>query len=125
MSRIVSEQEFQIQLFRRLLSLDHDVSKQIGSVTGPGRSGAIAAVYASHMMRVPFIPYGATVPPLGRLLIVDTARESGATLRKAERRYAHAQPVIVFAFDEPPRVTFWYEARKPQHYRHEARAHAA
>ena len=80
----------------------------------------MAAVYASHQLGVPFIPYGSPCPThLGRLLIIDTARESGATLRKAERRYAGARPVVVACFEEPPRVTFWYEARKPQRYRHE------
>lgn len=92
----------------------------VGAVTGPGRSGAVAAVYASHMLGVPFIPYGQKHPQhLGRLLIVDTARESGATLRKAARKYQGATPLIVVAFEEPPRVKFWYEAGKPQHYKHE------
>lgn len=95
----------------------------IGSVTGPGRSGAVAAVYASHILGVPFIPYGATAPThLGRLLIIDTARASGATLRKAERRYRDADPFVMVAFEEPPRVAFWYEAPEPQRRRHERRA---
>lgn len=119
MTRVVSEPEFRTRLAEVLASLPPD----IGSVTGPGRSGAIAAVYASHLLGVPFIPYGSPCPThLGRLLIVDTARESGATLRKAERRYAEARPFVVACFEEPPRVVFWYEARKPQRYRHERRA---
>ena len=60
------------------------------------RSGAVAAVYASHMLHVPFIPYGQKHPQhLGRLLIVDTARESGATLRKAERKYEGTSPLVI------------------------------
>lgn len=118
--RIVSEPEFQARLVEVLSTLPAD---KIGSVTGPGRSGAVAAVYASHLLGVPFIPYGARCPThLRRLLIIDTARESGATLRKAERRYAEANPVVVACFEEPPRVVFWYEAGKPQRYRHERRA---
>lgn len=114
-ARIVSETEFQTRL-REILADARD----IGSVTGPGRSGAVAAVYASHILGVPFIPYGQKVPlHLGRLLIVDTARETGATLRKAERKYFDCAPLTLVAFEEPPRVVFWYEARKPQHYRHE------
>jgi adenine/guanine phosphoribosyltransferase-like PRPP-binding protein len=82
----------------------------IGAVTGPGRSGAVAAVYASHMLGVPFVPYGGRVPGhLGRLLIVDTARQSGRTLRKAASRYQDNDPLVVVAFEEPPRVAFWYE----------------
>lgn len=46
----------------------------------------MAAVYASHILGVPFIPYGSKAPAhLGSLLIIDTAMESGATLRKAGR----------------------------------------
>lgn len=118
--RIVSEAEFQLRM-RAILS--DAALNVVGSVTGPGRSGAIAAVYASHMLGVPFIPFGQKAPVhLGRLLIVDTARESGATLRKAERRYSGSTPLVLVAFEEPPRVVFWYEARKPQHYRHEVAA---
>lgn len=93
---------------------------RVGSVTGPGRSGAIAAVYASHMLAVPFIPYGGNAPvALGRVLVIDTARMSGKTLRKAHSRYSYANPVVLWCYDEPPLVSFWYEAPKPQHYQHE------
>ena len=80
-----------------------------GAVTGPGRSGAVAGVYASHLMGIPFIPFGQPCPDkLRPLLIVDTARKSGRTLRKAERRYGGAC-VVAWVFDEPPRIRFWYE----------------
>lgn len=114
--RIISEAEFTIRI-REILA---DTQPNVGSVTGPGRSGAVAAVYASHILGVPFIPYGSKCPAhLGSLLIIDTAMESGATLRKAERRYSDASPVVIACYHEPPRVAFWYEARKPQRYRHE------
>lgn len=105
MSSIVSEAEFQQRLKERLSGLS------VKAVVGPGRSGAVAAVYASHYLKVPFIPYGAPCPDkLRPLLIVDTARKSGATLRKAERKYGSGECVTVWAHDEPPRVRFWYEA---------------
>ena len=89
--RVVSEPEFNLQLRSELLL--HDLS-EVGAVTGPGRSGAIAAVYASHMLGVPFIPHGAPAPTeLGRLLIVDTAMETGKTIRKSRNRYAAARPI--------------------------------
>lgn len=120
MIRIVSEPEFHVRLVEVLATLP---IAEIGSVTGPGRSDAVASVYASHRLGVPFVPFGSTCPThLGRLLIIDTARESGATLRKAERRYTYAKPVVIACFEEPPRVAFWYEAMKPQRYRHERRA---
>ena len=115
--RIVSEAEFSSRM-RELLA--DPATSDVGAVTGPGRSGALAAVYASNMLRVPFIPYGQKHPSqLGRLLIIDTARQSGATLRKAERKYQGETPLVLVAYEEPPRVAFWYEAPKPQRYRHE------
>jgi hypothetical protein len=116
--RVVSEAEFADAV---RAALDDDKFNCVGSVTGPGRSGAVAAVYASHILGVPFIPFGAAAPcHLGHVLIIDTATQSGATLRKAMRRY---DTTIGFAvYHEPPRVAFWYEAPKPQRYRHERRA---
>ncbi|WP_316196664.1 hypothetical protein [Bradyrhizobium sp. SZCCHNS3053] len=114
--RIVSEEEFAARL---RFVLQEFCLADIGAVTGPGRSGAIAAVYASHILHVPFIPYGQACPEKFRLLIIDTARESGRTLRKATRRYRDCDPVVIAVYEEPPRVAFWYEAPKPQFYRHE------
>jgi adenine/guanine phosphoribosyltransferase-like PRPP-binding protein len=114
--RIVGPAEFESRLQEALAA--NDLSR-VGVVTGPGRSGAVAAVYASHALNVPFIPYGCRAPDLGRLLLIDTARESGRTLRKAARRYSTANPIVIAVFEEPPRVAFWYEAPKPQRFRHE------
>lgn len=118
----MSEAEFN----SRIRSLLGEVDDDIGAVTGPGRSGAVAAVYASHILGVPFIPFGQKHPQhLGRLLIIDTARESGATLRKATRKYEGTTPLVIACYEEPPRVAFWYEAMKPQHYKHETLMAAA
>lgn len=79
-------------------------------MTGPGRSGAIASVYVSHFLKVPFVPYGTKLPDgkIG-LMIVDTAINSGRTMRKAVRKYDKHMPMIQWFYDEPPRVRFWYE----------------
>jgi hypothetical protein len=112
--RVVSEEEFSVAIRRALAGV------VAGSVTGPGRSGAVAAVYASHILGVPFIPFGQPLPVvLGRPLIIDTATESGRTLRKAARKYQETDPLVIAVYHEPPRVAFWYEAAKPQRYRHE------
>lgn len=104
--RIVSEPEFRVSLEMALDDL-HDVDR-IGSVTGPGRSGAVAAVYASHYLGVPFVPYGQKAPThLGDVLVVDTARQSGRTLRRAAAKYGTKR--VLSVFEEPPRVKFWYE----------------
>jgi hypothetical protein len=102
----VSEAEFTSNL-RKLLECSDLPAVQ--GVTGPGRSGAIAAVYASHILTVPFIPFGHYDLPLSPILIVDTARFSGKTLRRAERKYEHLNPVVRWVYEEPPRVRFWYE----------------
>lgn len=117
---IISEQEFSIRL-REILRVIDDQNYP-GWVTGPGRSGAVAAVYASHILAIPFVPYGQFAhEKLGRVLLIDTARESGSTLLKAENKYKDRDPLVLCAYEEPPRVAFWYEAPKPQRYRHEKR----
>lgn len=91
-----------------LVGLTRDADA-VRAVCGPGRSGAVAAVYASHMLGVPFVPYDRPCPEhLKPLLVVDTATKTGRTLRKAERR--HPGAVVMALYDEPPRVHFWYEA---------------
>lgn len=106
MSATISEPEFAARLADRLCGVT------ARAVTGPGRSGAIASAYASHMLGIPFLPFGVPCPEhLRPLLIVDTARKSGATLRRAVRKCGEPC-IIVYAFDEPPRVRFWYEGRR-------------
>ena len=102
MSRVVSEPEFQARLADKLAGL------RVCAATGPGRSGAVASVYASHYLGCPFVPFGRPGPE-GLLLIVDTARESGQTLRKAAKKYAGRDIVVIAIYEEPPRVKFWYE----------------
>jgi hypothetical protein len=100
---IVSEDEFVKNLKLKLKGVS------VKSVTGPGRSGAVASVFSSHILRIPFIPYGQTCPDnLRPLLVVDTAKQSGVTLRKAQKKYG-PNSVVINIYDEPPRVKFWYE----------------
>lgn len=102
---VVSEIEFVHALRHQLAGL------QVKAVCGPGRSGAIASAYASHLLGIPFLPFGQPCPDhLRPLLIVDTAVQSGRTLRKAERKYG-GELVTLAVFREPPRVYFWYEAK--------------
>jgi hypothetical protein len=44
--RVIDEQTFNARLREVLSSTD---LSHVGAVTGPGRSGAVAAVYASHI----------------------------------------------------------------------------
>lgn len=106
----ISELEFR----RELEDMFRSVPEETYSfVTGPGRSGAVAAVYASHLLGVPFVPYGHDIPTErpGRLLIIDTVTHSGKTLRKARNRYAEHAPVCMAVFNTHTRGMhrFWYE----------------
>lgn len=106
--QIITEQEFRDRLVDALRSLPE--RNEIGCVSGPGRSGAVAAVYASYELGVPFVPYGARPPyELNRLLLIDTARQSGKTLRKAVKSYFLNDPIPLAIYEEPPRIHFWYE----------------
>lgn len=116
-SRIVSEEEFG-QVLRD--TLGQPEYQEFRAVTGPGRSGAVAAVYASHFLRIPFIPYKArmdSVPAILPMLIIDTASLSGKTLRKAGSHYRLVAHKSLALFMEPPRVHFWYERGKPETFR--------
>lgn len=115
---LINEEEFSKRIFK-ILEIHRNELSFAGSVTGPGRSGAIAAVYASHILKIPYIPFGSKIPThLGRLLIIDTASQTGKTLRKAERKYRYADPIVITCYREPPRVYFWYESRNLRRYRH-------
>ena len=108
MSRVISPDEFTAVLRERLATTE--ILGVVRAVTGPGRSGAIAAAHASHITGLPFLPFGARGP--SPVLIVDTAQKSGRTMRAAIRRYERmGMPAGgVVCFCEPPRVRFWYEA---------------
>lgn len=104
-SLLVSEEHFREVFYEELHFFCR--GKTYDFVTGPGRSGAIASVYASHYLGVPFVPYKHA--RWGSPLVVDTAVSSGRTLRKASRFYDGAD--TLYAFFETPnyRVKFWYE----------------
>jgi hypothetical protein len=82
----------------------------VKSVSGPGRSGAVASVYASHLLNVPWLPQGTKVPEhLRPHLVIDTAVMSGATLRKAGKHVGAEFTLAVFSENLTGRVRFWYE----------------
>lgn len=101
----ISEKEFRERLEEKLTGL----RGKYKSVSGPGRSGAIASVYASHFLRVPWVPCVKIVAKeLQPVLVIDTAMETGKTLKKAVRRVGTPAPPC-YVYFEPPRVKFWYE----------------
>jgi len=97
-----------------------DYKNTFKAVTGPGRSGAIAAVYASHYLGVPFIPHGSQVPDnLYPLLVIDlleiptvsldTISKSGATIRKAVNKHGDKDVTGLTVFKADKKVRFWFE----------------
>jgi hypothetical protein len=104
---VISEDDFHLAIRQRVEPLRGTVR----SVSGPGRSGALAAVYASHLLRVPFIPHGTRVPEtLQPHLVIDTTAMSGRTLRKAARKMGAEHSLSVFTADH--RLRFWYEGEE-------------
>lgn len=103
--RVVQEPEFRARIRGALQGMEAK------AVTGPGRSGAVASVYASHILGVPFIPYRQRVPDkLRPVLVIDTAQWTGATIRKARRLYGQDAKMLT-VYHEPPMVMFWYDRR--------------
>lgn len=106
-----SEQEFR-EDFCNVLS-----NKTFGHydfVTGPGRSGAIAAVYASHFLNIPYVPHKAgNYEAFSRVLIVDTVEYTGKTLRKAAKWYAKrglsTHTLYTYKEYKGHYYKFWYE----------------
>lgn len=109
---VVTEEEFRAKVADALGWMVHleNGAWRPWAVTGPGRSGAIASVYVSHLLKVPFIPFGVPLPEDKKfIMIVDTAINSGRTMRRALRMYDKHWPMMQFFYQEPPRVRFWYE----------------
>ena len=102
---VVSEDNFKSVFFSHLMRFKGKVE----SVTGPGGSGAIAAVYASYFLHVPYFPFRKNPSVcLKPVLVVDTASMTGKTIRKALRKMGGGAYGL-YVFKEPPIVRFWYE----------------
>lgn len=113
--KLITEPEFYPCLKEKLDSLQVGLLAQkinkIKSVMGPGRSGAVASVYASHYLGAIWLPAAMKlIPPVLRpVLVIDTATQNGASLRKLANRVKAEYQLAVF--QEPPRVRFWYEEK--------------
>ena len=119
MAKVISEEEFRYKIEQYHSYLREPKWRSGTVVTGPGRSGAVAATYVSHFAGIPFTPYGVELPSsIDHVIVVDTATNSGRTLRKAVREYNQNHSVTPIAFyDERSfgRLKFWYEIWEEQH----------
>jgi adenine/guanine phosphoribosyltransferase-like PRPP-binding protein len=108
--KLIEEPEFKAAITSALKSL---IGQKFDFVTGPGRSGAIASVYASHILGVPFAPHKSNCLRSSRILVVDTAEYTGETMRRALSYYRRAdnicESVVVFRESKRNLVYFWYE----------------
>lgn len=103
--RTITESEFQDRL-REALS-DHEVHFARW-VTGPGRSGAIAAVYASYFLNIPYVQFGYAARPEGAPLVIDIT-ECRKNFRDADRLYGHLSPIKIALFEIKPYQSFWFK----------------
>lgn len=113
MTRWVTEVEFaEAVRSHGMTRFTREYPGEYRSVTGPGRSGAVAAVYVSHATGLPFVPFGQRGP--APVLVVDTTAKSGRTmraaLRRVERLSGDAAPVLIIPPKPGERLKFWYEA---------------
>lgn len=108
--RVVSEAEFSETIKQ---TLNDPFYKTFRGVTGPGRSGAVAAVYASHILGVPYITFKSTTNKVSPLLLIDTATYTGKTMRKATNWYngfgVDVHPLALYHETPKNLVKFWYE----------------
>ena len=102
---VITEELFRTLIREKLSNYDANYFK---SVSGPGRSGAIASVYASYILGIPFIPFGQKVPhKLNPHLVIDTAEMTGKTLKKAAIKMGTGYKIAVIR--ETHKRYFWFE----------------
>ena len=113
MKHPISELEFKAAIAVSLKDID---PTDFDFVVGPGRSGAIASVYASHMTGIKFLPWHNRVPDdKRRVLLIDTASQTGKTLRKARSRYISLNYEVdaIAVYDCPDtHYVFWFESKQ-------------
>jgi adenine/guanine phosphoribosyltransferase-like PRPP-binding protein len=109
--------------FDRIVVSEAEFSKMVGDaltgvarpdfIVGPGRSGAVAAVYVSYRLHCPFVPFGHPGGAKGSsVLIVDTVSMSGRTIRRAAAKYERmgfAVSTLTIVPQNQKRHHFWYE----------------
>lgn len=110
----LTEQAFRVHFYEALDRVDKN---SFDFVTGPGRSGAVASVYASHYLGLPFIPHKAgDYITFESVLVVDTVEYTGRTLRKASKWYQKRGLSVktVFGFKEHRGHYYklWYEGEE-------------
>lgn len=107
----MSEENWRTEFYASLDKLD---PSKYDFVTGAGRSGAVAAVYASHYLGLNFKPHkSGNYHDDKSVLIVDTVEYTGKTLRKAkswyERRGLIASTAFAIKESRGHYFKMWYE----------------
>jgi hypothetical protein len=111
--RTISQEEFETELKMKL----EPFRGKVHSVIGPGRSGAIASVFASYYLGIPWLPqrHHSIKKILAPVLIVDTAEKTGKNLRRCRNFIfppsLRSDCITISIFKEPPNVRFWFEMK--------------
>lgn len=110
MKHLIDEPTFRAALN---MALDNIGPSNFDYVVGPGRSGAIASAYASHRSGIPFVPWNQRIRgDKRRVLMVDTAMQTGKTMRRAVARYEkfgyEVTPLAVYNCPDTHFI-FWFE----------------
>lgn len=109
----ITEEEFRARL-RMMCHMEGLKRKKFDFVTGPGRSGAVAAVYTSHHLGIPYIPHkSGNYGNYKRCLIIDTAVYTGKTLKKSSnwhrKQGLSVLSLALFKEEKKHYYKFWYE----------------
>lgn len=107
----MTEQEWRSAFYDALDQID---ASKFDFVTGPGRSGAVASVYASNYLGLPFKPHkSGSYENDSAVLVVDTVEYTEKTMRKAVSWYQRKGLIAesAFAIKETRGHYFkmWYE----------------
>lgn len=103
---MISEADF---IDRLKLVLEDPEFSHAEWVTGPGRTGAMAAIYASHILNVSFVAYGHRPKANGYVLVMDILNDNPRTMRRALKHYDICRPIPCIVFPEIENEGLWFE----------------
>lgn len=106
---MITEPEFVTQLRETLAD---PVYATVASVTGPGRSGAMASIYASQLLDIEYVPCGREPRTGGPILLIDVADTTMYGLNKLAKRYKDYDQVLCLVFEVEKSVPMWFELSK-------------
>ena len=112
---IVTEADM-LEIMRALFASDPLYAKA-EQVTGPGRSGAMAALHASYMLNIDHLPAGRLPLKAGPVLIIDIVASTTSGLHRLAKRYRDHDCIELLLIEcapgERPHLWFQHTPIKP------------